>query len=100
MFYLEMSTAKQKRMDKKRNNLKKKEKRESKLAKRTAKSMNCNNSNYMDIVEGWNVTDSMSSSQTSAYEKGQIMNKKGSKFCRQEATKKYREGFRNSTFLD
>jgi len=68
------------------------EKRERKAAKKTAKSMTRRNDDYKDVVDGWNATDGITSSQVSLYEKGEVTNKKGGKFCSQDACRKYRNG--------
>ena len=54
--------------------------------------MSPKNDNYGDYVDGWNATDGVTSSQALEYEKGKRLNNKGSKFCIQEAGKKFQNG--------
>ena len=74
--HVQNANSKMKHADKHKSELTDKQKRQRKRAKKTAKSMMKNDTNYKAIIGGMNATDGFIMSQTSAYEKGRVLNSK------------------------
>jgi hypothetical protein len=65
-------------------------KRSRKAAKKTAKKMRQDGSDYLDSVHCMLATDGIPLSQATAYETGDVKNKDGGTFCSQRALRQYR----------